>query len=169
MINKNKIDIRFKIKKAIIICISTLLLISLITCLFFFISGHSKRKAAQNAIKIALNKTPITKIDEVYHLSRDITSDSVSGRDKHNHRYYFVYIPSKNKAYYYSAKEGMNKAKISSLFEYLHPNQNTYKINFGWYKDLPVWEISYKKNNGNYGYAIYSFKTGKEIFFVDNI
>lgn len=63
----------------------------------------------------------------------------------------------------------MNKAKISSLFEYLHPNQNTYKINFGWYKDLPVWEISYKKNNGNYGYAIYSFKTGKEIFFVDNI
>ena len=83
----NKIDIKFKIKKAIIICISTLLLISLITCLFFFISGHSKRKAAQNAIKIALNKTPITKIDEVYHLSRDITSDSVSGRDKHNHRY----------------------------------------------------------------------------------
>ena len=42
-------------------------------------------------------------------------------------------------------------------------------INLGWYKGEAVWEVAYKKQNGNLGYTLYEFKNGNDISEVDNL
>lgn len=147
----------------------TLLIIYLI-CLFIFIfATHPNRKAAKNANNVALAKTKIVKINKNYHLSRGVVSDSVLGQDKKGKKYYFVYLPKSKKAYLYSANKGLSQADVLERFNQMHPGHSQVKSNFGWYQEKPVWEVSYRKSNGNYGYAIYSFKTGRELFYVDNL
>lgn len=34
---------------------------------------------------------------------------------------------------------------------------------------MPVWEVTYNKKNGNYGYVLYNFKNGKELAYADNL
>ena len=102
-------------------------------------------------------------------MSQDRVSNSVKGIDKKGKTYYFVYLKNSKKAYLYKANEGISATKVKDLFNEKHPGHDNLKLEFGWYQNKPVWQVSYKKNNGNYGYAIYSFKTGKQLFYVDNL
>lgn len=145
------------------------LIIYFICFIIFVIGTHPYRAQAKTVNNLALSKTPITKISHTYHLSQGKVSNSVEGIDKKGKKYYFVYLEGSKKAYLYKASEGISQSKVKSLFNELHPGYDNLKLEFGWYQDKPVWEISYKKDNGNYGYAIYSFKTGKQLFYVDNL
>lgn len=146
------------------------LLIIYIICIIIFIFGTKAQTDNQKAvITVATNKTPIVQITKTYHLSRSVKSDSVVGTDKKGHKYYFIYLPHSKKSYLYSANSGISENKVKSIFHSQHPRHSNINTEFGWYKGRPVWEISYKKSNGNYGYALYNFKDGKEIYFIDNI
>lgn len=149
--------------------IGTLLVLYLITVIIFLKGTSPIRKNNNQVNEIAIDKTPITKIKTNYHLSTDTISDSVYGINKAGKKYYFVFVPKTNKGYLYPANKGKSKSQIINIFNEKHSNYKNVNYQFGWYKKLPVWEISYKKNNGNYGYAIYSFKTGKELFYGDNL
>ena len=147
----------------------TLLIIYLVCFAVFLAATHPTRAQEKTSKDIALSKTPIVNVQRQYHLSRDVVSDSLEGTDKKGKKYYFVYLPKNKKAYLYQASKGLSRSQAIARFNNLHLGHDNLKVEFGWYKDKPVWEISYKKDNGNYGYAIISFKTGRELFYVDNI
>ena len=161
---------RFKplLKTAIWILVS-LVIIYIICFIIFMIGTHPLRQQSKNVSELALSKTPITKVEETYHMSQNKVSNSVKGTDKKGQTYYFVYLSNSKKAYLYKANEGITENHVKALFNSKHPGHDNLKVEFGWYQNKPVWEISYKKANGNYGYAIYSFKTGKQLFYVDNL
>lgn len=152
--------------------VGVLAIIYLICLIIFFSATHQNRKAAQDADNIAREKTPITQITQNYHLSRKgVVSDSLEGTDKKGKKYYFIYIPKTKKAYLYKANKGWSKSRVINRFNLLHSGlkvENT-KVNLGWYHGVPAWEVAYKKENDRYGYAIYSFKSGRELFYVDNL
>lgn len=146
------------------------LLVIYIICIIIFIAGTKTESDNQKTVAaVATDKTPITQITKTYHLSRSVKSDSVVGTDKKGKKYYFIYLPHSKKSYLYSANSGISESKAKSIFNSQHPGHSNLNIELGWYKGRPVWEISYKKSNGNYGYALYNFKDGKEIYYIDNI
>ncbi|MBD5429372.1 hypothetical protein [Lactobacillus sp.] len=146
------------------------LLVIYIICIVIFIFGTKTQSDNSKAVaSVALDKTPITKITKTYHLSRSVKSDSVVGVDKKGRKYYFIYLPHSKKSHLYSESSGISESKVKSIFNSKHPGHSDVQTELGWYKGRPVWEISYKKSNGNYGYALYNFKDGKEIYFIDNI
>ncbi|MBP2057081.1 uncharacterized protein YpmB [Lactobacillus colini] len=149
--------------------IGILAAIYLICIIIFIFATNSQRQDQKAVAAVAIDKTPIIKINKTYHLSRSVKSDSVVGTDRKGHKYYFIYLSHSKKSYLYSSNSGLSEARIRSIFLSKHPGHSNLKIELGWYKARPVWEISYKKNNGNYGYALYNFKDGKEIYFIDNI
>lgn len=161
---------RFKpLLKTAIWTLVSLVIIYIICFIIFMIGTHPLRQQSKNVSELALSKTPITKVEETYHMSQNKVSNSVKGTDKKGQTYYFVYLSNSKKAYLYKANEGITENHVKALFNSKHPGHDNLKVEFGWYQNKPVWEISYKKANGNYGYAIYSFKTGKQLFYVDNL
>ncbi|GEO57099.1 hypothetical protein [Companilactobacillus bobalius] len=42
-------------------------------------------------------------------------------------------------------------------------------INLGLYKNKPTWEVAFQKKNGNIGYNLVDFRTGKSIQIINNI
>ena len=83
--------------------------------------------------------------------------------------YYFIYLPNSKKAYLYPAKRGVSEANIKNEFKSSHSNATINHINLGWYKGEAVWEVAYKKPNGNLGFTLYEFKDGNDISEVDNL
>lgn len=163
---------RFKFKpilKTVLWTVISLLIIYIICFIIFVIGTSPLRKQSKSVSGLALSKTPITKVEDTYHMSQSKVSNSVKGVDRKGKTYYFVHLENSNKAYLYKANEGISENKVKNIFNEKHPGHDNLKLEFGWYQNKPVWEISYKKNNGNYGYAIYSFRTGRQLFYVDNL
>jgi len=69
----------------------------------------------------------------------------------------------------YQANKGKSEEQILNTFNDEHPGHNNPKCQLGWYKVMPVWEVTYKKKNGNYGYVLYDFRNGKEVVYADNL
>ena len=78
-------------------------------------------------------------------------------------------MPKSKKAYHYQANKGKSEEQILKIFNSAHPGHDNLKCQLGWYKGMPVWEVTYHKKNGNYGYVLYNFKNGKELAYADNL
>ncbi|OYR93048.1 PepSY domain-containing protein [Lactobacillus taiwanensis] len=143
--------------------------IYLFICIIFYFATKPMSDSIKQTNDIALQKTPITTITKNYHLSRSVESNSLVGTSKKGKKYYFIYLPHSKKAYLYQASKGKSDEQIKEIFNDAHPGHSKVKCELGWYKGVPVWEITYKKENGNYGYVIYDFKTGKELVYADNL
>jgi uncharacterized protein YpmB len=137
--------------------------------LIFYYAGSRSRGNNQKIAEIARTKTPIKNIQSYYHLDRGTSSYAITGTGKKGKRYYFVYLPNSKKAYLYPANKGVSEAYIKNKFKSSHSDATINHINLGRYKGQAVWEVAYKKHNGNLGYTIYEFKDGNDISEVDNL
>ena len=138
-------------------------------CIIFYIATKPATDTIKQTNKIALEKTPITTVTKNYHLDRGVESNSLEGTSKKGDKYYFIYLAHSKKAYLYQASKGKTEKQILQIFDDEHPGHNNLKCQLGWYKGMPVWEVTYKKKNGNYGYVLYDFKNGKEVVYADNL
>lgn len=73
-------------------------------CDFFYYAGSKSRGNNQRVVQLAASKTPITNIEQYYHLDRGTSSYSITGTNKKGRRYYFIYLPNSKKAYLYPLK-----------------------------------------------------------------
>lgn len=131
----------------------------------FYYAGSKSRGNDQKVAELATSKTPISNIQGYYHLDRGTSSYALAGTNKKGKQYYFIYLPNSKKAYLYPATRGTSESKFKST----HSDATINKINLGWYKGEAVWEVAYKKQNGNLGYTLYEFKNGNDISEVDNL
>lgn len=155
--------------KWIIGAITFLVLVILGYYLVFGLAAYNISSGKDQVRQIALTKSSLKTVDTYYHLNRGVNSYAVAGNNQKGQRGYFIYLPNSKKAYYLLARKGYSQSRILARFSRLHPVQKINKINLGWYKGEAVWEITYIKSNGKYGYAIYSFNKGKELSYIDNL
>lgn len=135
----------------------------------FYYAGSRSRGNDQKVTQLATSKTPIRKIQNYYHLNRGTSSYAIAGTNNKGKQYYFIYLPNSKKAYLYPAAKGITESKIKNKFKSIHTDATINNINLGWYKGEAVWEVAYKKQNGNLGYTLYEFKNGNDISEVDNL
>lgn len=153
--------------KFIIWTLIVIIVLYLASILVFFRAGSDSRQNKQNIAAVANQKTPITQINTYYHLDRGTNSYAIEGSDKKGQNYYFIYLPNSKKAYLYPKNKGVSQTSITKVFKKTN-NSKINAVNLGWYRGNPVWEVTYQ-NNGNLGFNLYDFKTGKAINEVDNL
>lgn len=131
---------------------------------------NQKSSDVSQITAVTLAKTPIKQISKTYSLNRSVASLAAVGTNNKKQVYYFVYLPKTKKGYLYDHTEGISEKTAKNLFLKKHPKSDAIKkINLGWYKGNPVWEVSYLKANNKLGYVLYSFKDGDEISAIDNL
>lgn len=151
------------------IVVGTIAAIYLVLCIVFYFATKPMNDMVKQTNEVALKKTPITTVTKNYHLSRSVESNSLLGMNKKGKKYYFIYLPNSKKAYLYQANKGKSEEQILNIFNEAHPGHKNVKCELGWYKGMPVWEVTYQKENKNYGYVLYNFKNGKELVYADNL
>lgn len=146
-----------------------IVVLALAASLILAAAGSSRGSDYRAMEQVIGQKTPIVKVDHTYHLSRSCQSVSASGLDRRGHRYYFVFLPDSKRAYLYSRQKGTSAEQILQKAQRQHGRHDDATINLGWYHGRPVWEVAYRKSNGNCSYILYAFKSGRQISFIDNL
>ncbi len=140
--------------------IGILVLLYLVFLLVFYKASAPERNETHQLNQIALQKSPITKIERNYHLNRGVNSYSALGQAKDRSKYYFIYLPGTKKAYLLSADKGVSEKNVARQYTTSRPTDKIVEVNLGWYKNKAVWEVTAKNSNGNYRYQLYEFKNG---------
>lgn len=128
--------------------------------LIFYKASSPERYQIRELDQIALQKSPIMKIERNYHLDRGVNSYAVKGTSKGKKTYYFVYLPASKKAYLLSAAKGVSETSIKNKYAAKYPTDHLMEVNLGWFRNRAVWEVTAKDNTGNYRYQLYEFKNG---------
>lgn len=163
-----KDDIRETIKFIVIVVVIAIVLF-FASILIFFKADSSSRNNINQMKQTVKQKTPITNIEQTYHLSRDVNSYALKGTSKTGKKYYFIYLPNSKKAVLYEATKGVSQSKIEKIFKKTHSDQEIRATNLGWYKNKAVWEVAFQNSKNRLGYSLYDFHNGKAINEVDNL
>ncbi|MCZ3621575.1 hypothetical protein [Lactobacillus mulieris] len=133
------------------------------------LAAHGQAAGKVQAANRAVKYTAIKKVTDYYHLNRGVNSYAVKGQTAKGKTAYYIYLTKQKKGHYLLAKKGYSASQVAKKFSKQHSDTKANGLNLGWYNNEAVWEIAYRKYNGKYGYAIYSFRTGKELSFIDNV
>ncbi|MCD5494089.1 hypothetical protein LOB66_05825 [Lactobacillus delbrueckii subsp. lactis] len=133
--------------------------------------ARAAKPYSQQKEKVAklVKQTSMKQIDKYYHLSRGVKSYSASGKTSKGKAAYFIYLPGKHKAYYYSASDGVSESTVKSSFQKSYPKKAIKEVNLGWYQKQAVWEVTAVNADGSYCYDIYKFKDGQLLSLVDKL
>ncbi len=87
--------------------------------------ARAAKPYSQQKEKVAklVKQTSMKQIDKYYHLSRGVKSYSASGKTSKGKAAYFIYLPGKHKAYYYSASDGVSESTVKSSFQKSYPKK----------------------------------------------
>ncbi|MFC2694520.1 MAG: hypothetical protein ACFN0Y_00670 [Lactobacillus sp.] len=149
--------------------IMALMIIFLLAGLIFASAGFKRGQEYKEMDSVAQRKTPIVRVQKRYHLSRTVNSSAVYGQDRKGHGYYLIYLPASKRAYLYAAAKGRSAKQIMRKFYQEEGHKRQEQINLGWYKGQPAWEVSFVNANSSRGYALYSFKKGHRLSFINNL
>ena len=133
--------------------------------------ARAAKPYSQQKEKVAklVKQTSMKQIDKYYHLSRGVKSYSASGKTSKGKAAYFIYLPGKHKAYYYSASDGVSESTVKSSLQKTYPKEANKEENLGWYEKQAAWEDTAVNADGSYCYAIYKFKDGQLLSLVDKL
>lgn len=143
--------------------VAVIVLFYFVFLIVFYKSSSPERMETRELQQIAMQKSPITRIEKNYHLNRGVNSYSLMGTAKNRSTYYFIYLPGSKKAYLLPANKGVSELFIRSKYHSKHHSEKIIKVSLGWYRGRAVWEVTSKNSIGNYHYQLYEFKNGNLI------
>ncbi|KRN33974.1 DUF5590 domain-containing protein [Lactobacillus selangorensis] len=145
-------------------------IVAVVFVFFSYQTAQSPAKSAQEqAVAIAKKKAGLKTKTGFYWYNRDQTYFTVAGTNQKNTPVY-VLIHKKNGAinvYKQSAGISRNDA-LTKVWNHQNPKK-VLNINFGLYKNRPVWQVAYVKKNGSLNYDTIDFKTGETTQLIQNL
>lgn len=157
---KNKFDRTTKILLGVVIFLLAIIVFGII---FYLRANQPYTQAKREAVSIAEKYAKVDSVDEFYWYSREKTYFTVIGETSDNQNVIVVVPKSGDKVKIYDPNDGITANDAKQLVAKNHQNQTFRKINFGMYKNQPIWEVISDLNNGDLAYTLVSFSSGKEI------
>ena len=154
------------------IIIGLVVLMSVLIVGFIYIYQQSQApyaSAREESIAYVTNRTDLTQPDEFYWYNGSETYFTVHGLTSNDEE--MIYIVRQNGGHILSipAEETVTKEQA---IQQARSNRSPDKILnaiIGMIDEIPVWEISYRNENGRLGYYIIDLKTGEWLRTIDNI
>ena len=127
------------------------------------------KQARMEAFEIAKQKGNIETTDHFYWYNGEETYFSVTGKSNQNENL-IVFIQQDTGNVSVFPQEGMiTETNAKKIVKEDKKPKHILEARMGMLNDKPIWEISYKQENGRVGYYVLSMETGNWIRSIENI
>ena len=167
---KNKLKVGILMKKGILITsaiVMSVILVCSITLLL--ISQDPIKKAEKETIAIAKESAGLVKATDFYWYNRDKTYFSVSGVNESDEEIMVIVAKDGGATTVLNQDEFITKQQAKALTREDKGAVDILEARIGLDGETPIWEISYKQENGRLGYYVLTAKSGKWVSDIENI
>ncbi|WP_041556259.1 cell wall elongation regulator TseB-like domain-containing protein [Carnobacterium sp. 17-4] len=157
-------------KKGIIITsaiVMSVILVCSITLLL--ISQDPIKKAEKETIAIAKESAGLVKATDFYWYNRDKTYFSVSGLNESDEEIMVIVAKDGGATTVLNQDEFITEQQAKALTREDKGAVDILEARIGLDGETPIWEISYKQENGRLGYYVLTAKSGKWVSDIENI
>lgn len=156
--------------KKIVLLLSIGLALFLVTIVSIGVSAQKPYQQAQKeAFALAQKKTDLITMDRFYWYNGDDTYFSLTGKTSTNEKVVVCIQQDTGQVAIFPQKDLMTETQAKQRVRTDKNPKHILELRIGMMKSDPVWEISYKQQNGKIGYYILSMKTGEWIRSIENI
>ncbi|WP_051923384.1 cell wall elongation regulator TseB-like domain-containing protein [Carnobacterium viridans] len=167
---KNKLKVGILMKKGILITsaiVMSVILVCSITLLL--ISQDPIKKAEKETIAIAKESAGLVKATDFYWYNRDKTYFSVSGVNESDEEIMVIVAKDGGATTVLNQDEFITEQQAKALTREDKGAVDILEARIGLDGETPIWEISYKQENGRLGYYVLTAKSGKWVSDIENI
>lgn len=158
-----------RMKKFLITLLVTMLLLILGVTAILTRSLSPYNQAQAETTELATRRANLAEAEDFYWFNGDETFFTVTGTDTEGTP--IIVIVQQDGG----AIEVINQADAITAYEAIEKTihretpQSILEARIGMYNDAPIWEVSFKQENGSLGYSIYSLTSGEWIRTIKNI
>lgn len=157
-----------KVRKVILGVFTTLILGAALVAAFFYHTSAPVRKERKETIQIAEKYAHLEVPRYFYWYNRDETYYTITG-ENNNHQDIIVTVPQEgNKIRVLNQKDGITRNQALAIVQKNYHPYDIIKLNFGYFKDQPVWEVTVKNKDKTLSYYTLKFSNGKVVNKVLN-
>ena len=156
--------------KKIILAFSIALVLFIVTV---FSVGSAAQKpfnqAKDEAFTLVKKQTDIETMDQFYWYNGEETYFTVIGKNDQNDTHIAIIRQSDGKMTLLEAEGTISEKEAKAITKRDKNPSRILEARIGMNETMPIWEVSFKQDNGQIGYYILSLKTGEWIKSMENI
>lgn len=157
-------------KKAILITSAVVMSVVLVFSMALLsISQDPIKKAKKETIAIAEEAAGLVTVSDFYWYNRDKTYFSVFGLNEADKEIMVIVAKDGGKTLILNQDEFITEQQAKKLTREDKGSVDILEARIGLEGDIPIWEISYKEENGRLGYYVLTAKSGKWVSDIENI
>ena len=167
---KNKLKVGILMKKGILITSAIVLSVILVCSItLLLISQDPIKKAEKETVAIAKESAGLVKATDFYWYNRDKTYFSVSGLNESDEEIMVIVAKDGGATMVLNQDEFITEQQAKALTREDKGEVDILEARIGLDGETPIWEISYKQENGRLGYYVLTAKSGKWVSDIENI
>ncbi len=167
---KNKLKVGILMKKGILITLAIVMSVVLVCSItLLLISQDPIKKAEKETIAIAKESAGLVKVTDFYWYNRDKTYFSVSGVNEADEEIMVIVAKDGGATTVLNQDEFITEQQAKTLTREDKGAVDILEARIGLDGETPIWEITYKQENGRLGYYVLTAKSGKWVSDIENI
>jgi uncharacterized protein YpmB len=154
------------------ITVGTIILLFLLIASSYTIFYRAQQpmiQAQKEAVIIAKKEANIQKVEDFYWYNGSETYFTVAGTDNKNEELYVIIKKSGGSTTILNTAEVVTESEAKSITQADKAPKYILEARLGIENDEPVWEVTYKNENGTIGYYLISALSGKWVRDIENI
>lgn len=126
-------------------------------------------QAEKEAVEIAEKQAGVKSADHFYWYNGNETYFTVVGKNEKNQSKIVIIQQGNGKVTIYDAENTLSESDVYKITWRDRKPKKVLEARIGLEDGKPIWEVSYKQENGRIGYYILSLQTGEWIRSIENI
>ncbi|WP_035053069.1 cell wall elongation regulator TseB-like domain-containing protein [Carnobacterium pleistocenium] len=157
-------------KKAILITLAVVMSVVLVFSItLLMISQDPMKDAEKETTAIAKETAGLVTVSDFYWYNRSETYFSVFGLNETDEEIMVIVAKDGGKTIILNQDEFITEQEAKELTREDKGSVDILEARIGLEGELPIWEISYKEENGRLGYYVLTAKSGEWVSDIENI
>lgn len=127
------------------------------------------KQAKAETIKIAEKEANLIEADEFYWYNGNDTYFTVTGKDEEKNDLIVIVKQEGGSTQIFDKKDIYPKSKAIAQVRESEQPEHILEARIGIHNDLPIWEISFRQENGRIGYSMLMLTSGEWVRTIKNI
>lgn len=157
-------------KKGIVLTLTIVMAIVVVGSWYIYYVGHQPMaEAKKEATSIAKKEANLKEVDKFYWYNGTETYFTLTGSNQKDEKIIVIVAKKGGKTQVIKQSDAISESDARSLTREAKKPKRILESRIGIEKDVPVWEVVYKEENGRLGYHVVKLKDGEYIRDISNI
>lgn len=156
-------------KKVLIVSIILMIVVIVFSISVYRTANAPLRRAEKEAFAVAKDASGLTEVTDFYWYNGTQTYFTVTGLNEENEEIVAIVAQDGGATTILNKKDLVTEKQAIQLAKKETNAKEVLEARIGIEKDIAVWEVAYKQENGRLGYYVLSLETGEWIKGIENI